>query len=241
MPIVATSLICFAATLLHATLGFGTALVAMPLLALTVGVQTATPLVGFVVMTTTTIILWGSWRSLDLWVTWRLVLASVVGIPLGIFALKAAPELWIKMVLGVLLIAFSLYNLIRPTLMTVAHPGWVYLFGFVGGVLGGAYNTNAPPLVLYGALQRWSPERFRAILQGYFVPVSVLIWLGHGLTGLWTTSVVQLYLIALPPVLLAIFLGTKLNRTIPAHRFAWLLHAISIGLGVVLLVSARRA
>ena len=34
----------FAATLVHATLGFGTALVAMPLLALTVGVRVATPL-----------------------------------------------------------------------------------------------------------------------------------------------------------------------------------------------------
>jgi hypothetical protein len=40
-------------TLIHSTLGFGTASVAMPLLALTLGVRTATPLVAFVIVTTT--------------------------------------------------------------------------------------------------------------------------------------------------------------------------------------------
>ncbi len=105
----------------------------------------------------------------------------------------------------------------------------------VDGVLGGAYNTNAPPLVLYGVLRRWSPGRFRDTLQGYFVPANALIWIGHGLTGLWTVSVVKLYVLALPLVLLAIVLGTRLNQRIPADRFERFLYVIIIGLGLWLL------
>jgi uncharacterized protein len=235
MRLLATLLIVFVATVTHATLGFGTASVAMPLLTLIVGVQSATPLVAFVMLTTTLVILWGSWRSIDLRITWRLLLASAIGTPLGILVLTLAPETVVKRTLGVLLIVFSLYSLVRPRLRAIERQGWAYGFGFLGGVLGGAYNMNAPPLVLYGALRRWSPERFRATLQGYFVPANALIWLGHGLTGLWTASVVQLYLQTLPLVLLAIFLGTKLNHRIPAKRFERVLYTTSIGLGVLLL------
>jgi uncharacterized membrane protein YfcA len=236
MAIVLTVLVLFVATLAHAVFGFGSALVAMPLLALTVGVQTATPLVAFVMLTTTGVMLWGSWRHVDLHATGQLVLSSIVGIPIGVLILKAAPEAWVKVLLGVFLITSSLYALLRPPLRALERHGWAYVFGFVAGVLGGAYNTNGPPLVLYGALRRWSPERFRATLQGYFVPATVCIWVGHGLGGLWTPRVVGLYVLSLPLVLLAIGLGMKLNHRIPARRFERVLGVILIGLGLLLLL-----
>ena len=61
----ATVAALFVATLVHAALGFGTALVAMPLLAVTVGVRTATPLVGLVVLTTVAVLLAWTWRGVD--------------------------------------------------------------------------------------------------------------------------------------------------------------------------------
>jgi uncharacterized membrane protein YfcA len=208
----------------------------MPLLALILGMKTATPLVAFVGVTSTIVIAWGSWRNIDLRSAWKLVLASAVGIPLGLVLLKAAPEGLVKGILGVSLVLFSLYNLARPRLVTVQRDEWAYLFGFLAGILGGAYNTNGPPIVLYGALRRWSPVQFRATLQGYFVPAGLMIWVGHALAGLWTLQVVQLYGLALPLVLIAIFLGGRLHSRIPAHRFERLLYVILIGLGILLLV-----
>ena len=114
--------------------------------------------------------------------------------------------------------------------------GWVYVFGFWGGLLGGAYNTNGPPVVLYGALRGWPPERFRATLQAYFLPANVLVWGGHGLSGLWTEEVIRLYLFALPLILLAIPLGTRLNRWMPTERFERLLYGALVLLGLLLIV-----
>lgn len=219
---------------MHATLGFGTALVAMPLLAMTAGVRTATPLVGLVVLTNIAILLAHTWRNVDVQVAWRLLLASAVGIPVGVLTVRFAPEHAVRAILGVLLIAFGINSLARPSLPTIKRHAWVYVFGLAAGILGGAYNTNAPPIVICGALQRWPTERFKATLQGYFLPASVLICTGHGLGGLWTGSVLGLYLAALPLVLLAIFLGRRLGRRIPADRFQHVLYGALIVLGLLL-------
>jgi uncharacterized membrane protein YfcA len=104
------------------------------------------------------------------------------------------------------------------------------------GVLGGAYGMNGPPLVVYGALRRWSPEHFRATLQGYFLPASVIGMIGYWAAGLWTPSVSRYYLLSLPTALLAIVLGRRINRRVDARQFSVYVHAglIVSGAGLVL-------
>jgi hypothetical protein len=108
-------------------------------------------------------------------------------------------------------------------------------FRVSAGVLGGAYGMNGPPLVVYGALRRWSPEHFRATLQGYFLPASVMGMIGYWAAGLWTPSVSRYYLLSLPTALSAIVLGRVINRRFDARRFFVYVHAglIVSGAGLV--------
>ena len=106
--------ILFVSTFIHSTLGFGQALIAMPLLAMVVQLKTATPLVAFVLITIAAVILLRNWRVVDLSAVWRLVLSSCVGIPVGLFLLKDLPEGLMKVFLGILVILFGLYNLGKP-------------------------------------------------------------------------------------------------------------------------------
>ena len=234
--ILLTLVIIFTSALARSTFGFGDALIAMPLLTLIIGVQTAAPLVAFVGLTIALTIVWRNWRSIDLKATWRLIVSSLIGIPVGILVLKTAPEETVKDLLGLSIMMISLYNLIRPALITLYQRKWAYVFGFVAGVLGGAYNTNGPPIVVYGTMRRWPPERFRATLQGYFLPTGLLILIGHSLAGLWTPQVLHLYAFALPVILIAIFLGGKLNRRIPPGRFERVIYVTLFGLGIILLM-----
>jgi uncharacterized protein len=142
----------------------------MPLLAVIVGMQTATPLVALVASTIAFTILLRSWRQVDMGAAWRLIVSTIVGIPIGLFFLKSAPERIAEIVLGVVLVGFGLYNLFTLQLPTLKSERWSYLFGFLAGVLGGAYNTNGPPVVIYGVLQKWDPKRFWATLQGLSWP-----------------------------------------------------------------------
>lgn len=231
-----TVAVLFASTFVRSALGFGDALVAMPLLALLVGVRVATPVVAFAASTIGITILLGHWRSVDVRSTWRLVLASLVGIPFGLVLLKLAPESYVKTALGALLILHGLYSLLAPELPVVRGVWAAYVFGFVAGVLGGAYNTNGPPVVVYGALRRWPPEHFRATLQGCFLLTGLMILLGHGVAGLWTKDVFRLYLFSLPAIMLAIFLGARLNRRIPREMFSRAIYVFLVAMGALFFI-----
>lgn len=232
--IVPVLFILFISTFTRSALGFGDALIAMPLLALVLGMQIATPLVAFGASTIALTILLGEWRSVDIKAAWRLILSSLVGIPIGLFLLKTAPEPVIKGGLGVLLIAFGLLNLINPKLPTFRNEKLAYVFGLVAGVLGGAYNTNGPPVVVYGTLRRWSPDSFRSTLQAYFLPTGGTILISHGLAGLWTPDVLRLYVYALPFIMLAIYLGGRVNKVISSGRFNRIIYVSLVVMGALL-------
>ena len=223
-------------TLAHASLGFGTALVSMPPLVLMLGFRLAVPLVALLALTNTALLLVRGARDFDLHVVWRLLLASVIGIPLGLVLLRTAPEYLVKGILGVTLIAYGLYNVNRPQLPYLPPGPWIYPFGLIAGILGGAYNTYGPPIVLYGALSRWPPQQFQATLQAYFLPTSIMICAGHAAADLWSVTVFKLYAAAIPCTLVAMVLGLWLGRRIPAERFTRLLYLALTVLGAALLL-----
>ena len=228
--------ILFISAFTRSALGFGDALIAMPLLALVVGMQVATPLVAFIGPTIAIAILLRGWRSVDIKAAWRLIASSLVGIPIGLFFLKTAPEPAIKAALGILLIAFGLYNLITPKLPTFHNQKLAYVSGLIAGVLGGAYNASGPPVVVYGTLRGWSPDSFRSTLQAYFLLTGGMILIGHGLAGLWTPTVLRLYAYALPIIMLAIFLGGRANKVLSVGRFNRIIYASLIVMGGLLFV-----
>jgi uncharacterized membrane protein YfcA len=112
------------------------------------------------------------------------------------------------------------------------------VFGFAAGVLGGAYGMNGPPLVVYGALRRWSPGHFRATLQGYFLPASLAGLCGYWLAGLWVPAVTRYYLLSLAPAVAAIVLGRALNRRLKGPGFLVCVHLGLIAVGAVLLAQS---
>jgi len=229
--------IFFISTFVRSSLGFGDALVAMPLLTLVVGLKTATPTVALVATTISITILAKNWKIADRKATLRLVLSSFIGIPVGLVLLKGVNEDFMKGLLGAILIFYGLYNLLKPRLKKISGSfGIAFLFGFIAGVLGGAYNTNGPPVVIYGTLRRWSPNNFRATMQSYLLPTGFLILLGHGISGLWTTQVFRYYVFSLPIVFLAIYVGGKAHNTMTRKHFDRFVNAALICMGVVLII-----
>ncbi len=232
--------VLFLATFIRSALGFGEALVAVPLLALTLPVQVAAPLAVLVSITVALVVVIQDWRHVHLRSAGWLVLSTLFGIPLGLLLLKTVPESVVKGILGAFIIAFALYSLAgrKPELH---NDRLAPLFGFTAGILGGAYGVNGPPLVVYGVLRRWEPAQFRATLQGYFLIASTAGMAGYALTGLWTRAVSGYFLLSLPLALLAIFLGHLIHRRLGSSRF---LICVQVGLaliGVLLLKQALHA
>lgn len=227
--------ILFLATLIRSSFGFGEALVAVPLLALLIPVQVAAPIAVMVSITVAFIVVVQDWRKVHARSAVRLVLPTMLGIPFGLMLLRVAAEPVIKGVLAVLIIVFSAYSLLGTKQRELKDDRHAWLFGLTAGVLGGAYGMNGPPLVVYGSLRGWSPQHFRATLQGYFLPASIVGLCGYWLAGLWTPAVNRFYLLSLPFVLVATLFGRAINRRIGAQRFVFYVHCGLIVIGLVLL------
>lgn len=228
-------LIIFSAVFTRSAFGFGDAMIAMPLLTIAVGIRVATPLVALAAFSTGVLIIVKNWRKIQIQAAWRLIISSIIGIPAGLLMFKYGNDKIIKSILAIIIITFSLFNLIKPRLLQLNGEKYSYLFGLIAGVLGGAYNINGLPVAIYATLRRWNPESFRATMQGYFLPTGFCIAIGHGLSGLWTKTVLAYYLLNLPFVIAAVILGGILNRIIPGNRFINYIYFLLIFIGGFLL------
>jgi uncharacterized membrane protein YfcA len=234
-PVVA---VVFIATLVRSAFGFGEALIAVPLLALLIHVKEAVPLATLLSITVAGVVVVQDWQKVQLGSAGWLIVSTVFGIPLGLWLITAVAEPVIKAVLAVVIIGFSSYCLIHRNPYHLQDDRLAWLFGFGAGVLGGAYGMNGPPLVIYGSLRHWTPEQFRATLQGYFFPASLLGMCGYWLAGLWVWNVTCYYLWSLPLAVVAIFLGRAINQRLKGPEFLRYVHIGLVLIGAVLLAQA---
>jgi uncharacterized protein len=228
--------IIFLGAIVRSTLGFGNALVTMPLMCLIIGLRTAAPISAFISTTIALVILINNWKFVNLKSVWRLILSSAIGIPLGIYILTSINNRILVIILGIFLILFSLFRIFATKTIKIKSNKPAYLFGFLSGIFGGAYNVGGPFIVVYSTLKNWSPIEFKATLQGYFFISNIIIVFMQGASGLWTSKVFLIYLLALPVVGIAIFLGGKFTLLIPKGKFDKIIYLFLILVGIFLLV-----
>lgn len=231
-------LVLFLATFVRSAFGFGEALIAVPLLALIMPVDVAAPVAVLISVTVAIVVLAQDWRHVHVRSAGWLVLSTLVGTPLGLLLLTQVDEPIVKACLGAFIMAFSAYSLFKRHRAALKDDRSAWVFGFAAGVLGGAYGMNGPPLVMYGTLRRWTPQHFRATLQGYFLPASLMSLVGYALVGLWTPLVTRYYVMALPVVMVAIFLGRAANGRMDGQTFLRFVHVGLVAVGGLLLLQA---
>ena len=232
--------IVFAATVIRSAFGFGEALIAVPLLSLCMPLRVAAPLAVLLSIAIAAVVVAQDWRHIHLRSAAGLLAATVFGIPLGLLLLTNGHQELVKAMLGLLIMLFAAYLLAASDALRLKHEhrGLLLLAGFLAGILGGAYGMNGPPLVIYGSLRRWQPQRFRATLQAYFLPASMLGMIGFWSAGLWTRTVTHEFLIAAPVMLPAVFLGRAINHRFSGTAFLQYVYGGLLLIGGILFVEA---
>ena len=165
-----------------------------------------------------------------------LFIGALFGTPTGLYFLKTAPEALLLLVLGGLLVVAGGVNLISGRMSSVGRHVSASPFGFVAGAFTAAYAIGGPPVFLYGALKGWDSKTFRISSQSFFLPLSLVVVSGHGASGLWTQTVFYYYLMALPGLLAAFWLGNRIGATIKQANFRAIIHWELVLQGVLLIV-----
>lgn len=224
--------VVFLAVLVQAFSGFGVALVSMAFLPGLLGIQVAAPLVALVALTLEAVLLVRFRLHLKPKAVLPLILVSIAGIPIGVWALQALDEDVVLAVLGVVIAGYALYALLQFRLPELVNPLWAVLAGFLAGVLGGAYNTSGPPVVIYADCRRWQPAEFKANLQSFFLVSDLFVVAAHVFSRNLSAQVWQSYFWCLPAIAGGIVLGTLLSGRIEALAFRRVVLVLLVGLGL---------
>lgn len=236
MEIVFIILIIFAAFLVRATFGFGDAFVAMPLLSLLVGVRLAAPLMALLALVIACLIFYRNHREVNYKMAAKLAFAALFGIPVGLIFLKNTSENLINFLLGIIIIVFVVFRWGKFVVFKRPPAIITYIAGFAGGMLGAAYNTSAPPVIMLLTSKKYNPAQFRATLQAFFLFSGVGVVFGHIIAGNIGNRVLMYFLGGLPLVLVSFYVGEWLHRKFDTEKFFFWIYLLLALLGTTLIL-----
>jgi len=226
---IATTLIIFAGSLLQGLAGFGGALVSIPLVLLYAEPKWAAPVVVLCYTINRVPAMFVLRKDLMWDHSLLLIAAAIPGAFLGGLLLKHMEPGLIMKILGTVLILFSAYKIIAPEFKLVFSRIWTLPTGLLSGILGAAFGTDGPPVVVYAALKPWSKEQVVGMLQSFFLFTNFIVVGSYWLHGLLTPSVLKVSGVAAPFAVAGILLALKINKRMSQRRFEVIL-SVLIGL-----------
>lgn len=210
--------------------GFGSGLIAIPLLLLWLPLQAVVPLVvalDYLASASQGIqdrraICWGE--------IWPLLPFAALGVAGAAYLMQAVDARWLLKGLAVFIILYALYSLLAKAPAAAHGRGWAVAAGGLGGLVGTLFGTGGPLYVAYLQMRRLDKTQFRATFAAIFLLDGANRLAAYFLSGLLTLEFFMQLALALPLMLVGIFLGGRVHGAISQEAFRR-------GIGILLLCS----
>ncbi len=227
-------LIFLAAGFIQGLTGFGSALVAIPLLSLVIDIKAAVPLCILNGLLITVYLAVQLRRYLDRRKILPLLLGSIPGVFVGAILLKEVDSVVIRSGIGLLLICYSIYNLlVIPRPLNPARI-WGYVAGFLTGAIGAAFSAGGPPTIIYTTMTDWKKEEIKATLSGFFVLNGIVTAVVHAMSGISSLTTVGLFAVTAPFVLIGTVAGATITDRIDRKTYLRLIYGFLLVMGVMM-------
>lgn len=227
--IIAFSIIITAFTVRGIT-GFGSGLIAIPLLALMFPISVAVPVVA--VLDYISSLAHGLKLRSD--IRWKLILSllpfSLIGVLLALYLFNTLDAQLLKKFLGGFIIIYALYTLLTLKLHTHSSFFWAVPGGTFGGLIGTLFGTGGPFYVIYLQLQGVGKTTFRATIATIFFLDGTTRITAYFFNGFYSIDTLILIAVCLPIMIIGMTIGGHIHTNI-SHQ------TIQKGIGVLLLFS----
>ena len=210
--------------------GFGSALIAIPLLALMLPISVAVPLVGFLDYTSSLT------HSLKLRsdIQWKKILPllpfTLMGVLFALYLFNTVDAQLLKKFLGGFIIIYALYTLL--TIKPHSHSSnlWAIPGGLIGGLVSTLFGTGGPFYVIYYQLQGLGKIAFRATIAATFFLDGTARIIAYSFNDFYSMDTIILIAVSLPIMAIAMYIGGHIHTNI-SHQ------TIQKGIGILLLFS----
>jgi uncharacterized protein len=198
--------------------GFGFALLTVPVLVLRLDVQDAVALSAILGTASSGLRSHALRLHRDMRLVRLYMFSSLVGAPFGLLLFLFADLRILKVVIGLSVFVGIVVIMRGPDTSNVGHR-LEYVLGFVSGILLTSTSTNGPPLVLGLQSRDVSPDVFRATIATIFFALGLVSVVAFGAVRAITPNVVAYAVVALPTVAVANRVGLASARRIRPESF----------------------
>lgn len=237
----ATAAVLLSAYFIRGITGFGSGLIAVPLLALWLPLQFVVPLV-LLLDFTASLVLGGvhfkrvQWQEVAI-----LVPFSVIGVAVGTNLLVNLPQAPMLIALALFVLLFAVRSIFNIHGDKPASRLWAVPASLTGGTVGGLFGTGGPPYVIYLSHRIREKGELRATLSALFFIEGLTRIVSFLIVGLLLSAQVwTAYVVALPLVLGALYLGGRAHLGLGAAQMTRLVGALLLVSSVSLLIKALK-
>ena len=220
--------------------GFGSGLIAVPLLALRFPLPEVVPFMLITDFSASALVGGVTFKHVAWHEIRRLLPLSLVGVVLGASLLVSLSPTILLTVLAVFILAFAMRSLLlHAGKFTPVSPRWAYPAALTGGAVGGLFGTGGPPYVIYLSHRIEDKSSLRATLSGLFfleglirIATFLAVGLLHG-SEVWMNS-----LLAAPIIIAALYAGSHVHARLSNAQMTRLIGALLLVSGASLLFKA---
>jgi uncharacterized membrane protein YfcA len=182
----------------------------------------------------------GIWRVRHA-INWRTVspfiIGGALGIPAGTALLRSVNPDTIRLSIGILLLVYSLYSLVRPAFNPVkANVPADFGVGIANGLISGLTGLGGVAVTVWCQLRGGQKDALRAIFQPVLFATFVMTTISFGLAGALTADTLKLYALALPVLIAGIWSGFGLYGKLDDAAFRKVILVLLLASGAVLIV-----
>jgi uncharacterized membrane protein YfcA len=220
--------------------GFGSGVIAAPLLAFVMPMTTIAPLVTLLGLAASVRQAFTGWRDIAWHAVLRFVPGSFVGVPLGLWAVKNADQAFLVRLLGLYVVAYALWSLFGERLLgrTLTFPRWVVHPISVGGALIATLfgGLAGPVYVTYFDSLGLAKGVFRVTVSTTLLTLSIVRSAGYFATGVFRAEDFMLVAAALVPAGIGTLMGEWVHDRIEPEAFRRYIGALLVMSGAALLL-----
>jgi uncharacterized protein len=176
-----------------------------------------------------------NWRSVA-----PFIIGGAMGVPAGTALLKTVDQGTLRLTIGVLLVLYSLYNLIRPAVKPVQGGTSTDLcVGVANGLIGGLTGLGGIAVTIWCQLRGGAKDAQRGVFQPVMFATFVMSAISLAVARAFDVETLKLYALALPALIVGIWCGLSLYGKLNDAAFRKMILLLLLFSGLALIVPTR--
>lgn len=217
--------------------GFGCMIIALPFLSAILGLKAAIPILVLLSTVFDIILLFGNTKYINWKVALKIIIITIIFMPVGFYALNELPEDILMKFLGIFVIFVAINGIVKSyinknTPIKANDENWRIFCLPIAGLIQGAFGGSGPFMVIYSQSILKDKTTFRSTMAIIWITLNIFNIIQYGFSSMLTIQVWKITAFLCPIIIIGYFIGIFLHKKISPDNFSKLIYFILFITGI---------